>query len=195
MGLTAIFGGTFNPFHIGHYEMVKALQNDDNIDEIWIMPDKIPPHKECNLLASDYDRIEMCRIIANDFSKASVCLVEFEREGKSYTYDTVTLLKEKYPNKSFAFVCGGDMLVYFDKWYRFSELMKLLPFIVFKRTNTDLSEFNECYSKFSKMGMNITVKDEIIPNVSSTEFRNNNLKDLLPQKVYSFIKERGIYGV
>lgn len=195
MGLTAIFGGTFNPFHIGHYEMLKALQNDENIDEIWIMPDKIPPHKVCDFLANDDDRIEMCRIVAEEFSKANLCLVEFEREGKSYTYDTVLNLKKDYPQKNFVFVCGGDMLVFFNKWYRYEELMKLIGFIVFKRTNTDNDEFLYCVDKFSKMGMEITVKNEIIPDVSSTEFRKNNLQTLLPQKVYDYIRERGLYGV
>ena len=195
MGLTAIFGGTFNPFHIGHYEMLKALQNDENIDEIWIMPDKIPPHKVCDFLANDDDRIEMCRIVAEEFSKANLCLVEFEREGKSYTYDTVVNLKKDYPQKKFVFVCGGDMLVFFDKWYRYEELMKLIGFIVFKRTNTDNDEFLYCVDKFSKMGMEITVKNEIIPDVSSTEFRKNNLQTLLPQKVYDYIRERRLYGV
>ena len=133
MGLTAIFGGTFNPFHIGHYAMLKALQNDSTIDEIWIMPDKIPPHKVCDFLANDNDRIEMCKIVAKDFSKASLCLVEFEREGKSYSYDTVIYLKEKYPQKDFVFVVGGDMLISFETWYRAEELMKLIPFIAFKR--------------------------------------------------------------
>lgn len=195
MGLTAIFGGTFNPFHIGHYEMLKALQNDENIDEIWIMPDKIPPHKVCDFLASDSDRIEMCRIVAEEFSKATLCLVEFEREGKSYTYDTVVNLKEDFPQREFVFVCGGDMLVFFDKWYRYEELMKLIPFIVFKRTNTNNDEFLSCLEKFSEMGMYITVKNEIIPDVSSTEFRTNNLKSLLPQQVYDYIQGRRLYGV
>lgn len=195
MGLTAIFGGTFNPFHIGHYEMLKVLQNDNNVEEIWIMPDKIPPHKTCDFLASDKDRIEMCEIVANDFSKAKLCLVEFEREGKSYTYDTVKYLFKKYPQKEFSFVLGGDMLVSFEKWYRFDELMKMLPFIAFKRTDTNNIEFLNCAEKFEKMGMNITVKEDLIPNVSSTDFRKSNLRELLPEKVYSFIKERGIYGV
>ena len=89
MGFTALFGGTFNPFHNGHYEMLKALQNDSNIDEIWLMPDRIPPHKDCDYLPSDSDRISMCELVAKEFSKASVSTVEFEREGRSYSYDTV----------------------------------------------------------------------------------------------------------
>ena len=195
MGFVAIFGGTFNPFHIGHYEMLEALQSDDSIDEIWIMPDKIPPHKECDFLASDNDRIEMCRIVSKDFSKAKLCLIEFEREGKSYTYDTIRYLNERYSSTKFIFVCGGDMLVYFDKWYRYEDLMKLIPFIVFKRANTNISEFESCIEKFRKMGMKIDVKDEIISNVSSTQFRKDNLSEILPEKVYNYIKERGIYSV
>ena len=76
MALTAIFGGTFNPFHIGHYEMLKVLNSYSSIDEIFLLPDKIPPHKVCDILADDSDRIEMCRIATNDFSKAKLCLLE-----------------------------------------------------------------------------------------------------------------------
>lgn len=195
MGFTAIFGGTFNPFHLGHYEMLKALQNDPEIDEIWLLPDKIPPHKVCDYMPLDSDRIKMCEAVAGEFSKATICLLEFEREGKSYTYDTVVNLKEKHPHKNFVFVCGGDMFVYFPKWYRYEELMKLLPFYVFSRTDTKMEEFNSCVEKFGKMGMQIILNDTAIPNISSTEFRKTKSPALLPKCVYEYIKERGIYGV
>lgn len=195
MGFTAIFGGTFNPFHNGHYEMLKELQNDERIDEIWIMPDRIPPHKECDYMPKDCDRIEMCEIVAKDFSKASVCLVEFEREGKSYTYDTMVNLKTQFPTKNFVFVCGGDMFVYFPKWYKYKELAKLLPFYVFTRVGTNQNEFDLCLESFKEMGMQIIVNEAVIPDISSTAFRTTKLPDLLPQKVYDFIKERGIYNV
>ncbi len=195
MGFTAIFGGTFNPFHNGHYEMHKALQQDASIDEIWLMPDRIPPHKICDFLAKDNDRIKMCEIMAEEFSKAQVCLVEFEREGKSYTYDTVLELTKKYPNKKFIFVCGGDMFVYFKKWYRYEDLLNLIPFYVFRRKGTDEDEFNRCFEDFSKMGMDILLKETVISNISSTEFRKSNLKELLPEKIYDYIKLKGIYNV
>ena len=196
MAFTAIFGGTFNPFHIGHYEILKALENDERIEEIFVMPDKIPPHKVCDYLAEDNIRIEMCRIACEDFKKAKLCLVEFEREGKSYSYDTINHLKEIYPNKNFAFVCGGDMLVSFDKWYKYEEIMKLLPFIVFKRSDTNLEIFNKSVKKFKNIGMNIILKEEIIPLVSSTGIRSDfeNNKDLLPTKIYNFLNEREVYN-
>lgn len=195
MAITAIFGGTFNPFHIGHYEMLRALDKQEYIDEILVMPDRVPPHKECDFLADNNIRIEMCKLATKDFRKANLCLVEFEREGKSYSYDTVMLLKKKNPEKKFAFVCGGDMLVYFDKWYKYDLLMKEVSFIVFKRTDTDEKEFYECVSRFRNMGMNITVMDEIIPSVSSTQIRGDfkNAESLLPKKIFNFLIEKGIY--
>lgn len=175
--------------------MLCALQNDEKIEEIWIMPDRIPPHKECDYMPNDSDRIEMCSLMANEFSKASICLIEFEREGKSYSYDTVVELKDKYPDKEFVFVCGGDMFVYFPKWYRYEDLMKLLPFYVFSRVGTEKTEFDECVRRFGNMGMQIILNDALIPNISSTDFRNSKDASLLPQKVYDYIGERGIYNV
>lgn len=193
---TAIFGGTFNPFHNGHYEMLKALNNDDRIEKILLMPDSLPPHKTAEFLVSDDIRIEMCRIAADDFNKCELCLIEFEREGKSYTYDTVKLLQKKFPDTHFAFVCGGDMLVYFDKWWKHEELMKMLPFFVFRRTDTADSEFDSCVDCFLKQGMKIFLKDERIPNVSSTKLRNDFslAKQFLPRKIFEFLNERGAYG-
>lgn len=196
MALTAIFGGTFNPLHIGHYEMLSALQMDESIEKILLMPDRIPPHKVCDFLAPDEDRIEMCRLVVSDFSKAELCLTEFKRQGKSYTYDTILDLKTENPDTEFTFVCGGDMLVFFDKWNRYQELLKLIPFIVFKRSDTDINLFNRKVIEFSELGMKITVKEEIIPAVSSTYIRNNidNAVGLVPDKVYSYLKNRGIYN-
>lgn len=193
--LTAIFGGTFNPLHIGHYEIINALNKDPRIEKILLMPDRQPPHKTSKYLIDDETRIEMCRIAAEDFSKCELCLIEFERNGKSYSYDTVKLLQKKYKNTDFAFVCGGDMLIYFDKWWRYKELMKMLPFIVFKRTAANEDDFNSCVEKFRSEGMEIILKDDIIPSVSSTEIRENflNSEELFSPKIYEFLKNRGVY--
>lgn len=196
MAYTAIFGGTFNPFHIGHYQIMEYLQNDPLIEKILIIPDRIPPHKTCDFLADDETRIEMCKIVANDFDKAEVCLIEFEREGKSYTYDTILCLKDRFPNTDFAFVIGGDMLVYFDKWYKYKELMNLISFIAFKRSDTDIKEFDMCCQKLIKDGMKLIVKNEDIADISSSEIRKNfkNSKNLLPKSVYGFLSMRGEYS-
>lgn len=196
MAFTAIFGGTFNPFHIGHLEMLKVLDADPSIEKIFLMPDKIPPHKVCDFIAEDEVRIEMCRLICEDFAKAELCLIEFEREGKSYSYDTVLELKKRYRQNDFVFVCGGDMLVTFHQWYKYEELMSELPFIAFRRSDTDNELFDSRVKKLAEKGMKIIVKQEIIPAVSSTEIRGDfkAAKKLLPEKIYNFLVERGVYG-
>ena len=193
---TVIFGCTFNPFHIGHYEILKALQSDESVEKILLMPDRLPPHKTSEFLIDDETRIEMCRLASKDFPKCQLCLIEFEREGKSYTVDTVKLLKERYPHKDFAFAIGGDMFVSFKLWRKYEELIKMLSFFVFNRSATDLEEFHNVFEELTEEGMKIILKDDIIPAVSSTELRQEfeNNKDLIPEKIYKFLKEGGVYG-
>ena len=195
MSLTAVFGGTFNPLHIGHYQMLSVLEKNDKIDEILILPDKIPPHKVCDFLADDADRIEMCRLVCEDFSKAKVSLIEFERQGKSYTYDTVLALKEKHKDKNFIFVCGGDMITSLDKWYCFEKLITEIPFIAFKRNDISDEVFFGKIRELIDKGADITVFEDEITAVSSTVIRRNveGNKHLLPEKIYKFIKLRGLY--
>ena len=195
MAITAVFGGTFNPLHIGHYQMIAALQASPLIDEIIIIPDKIPPHKVCDVLADDEDRIAMCKLAASDFSKAKVSLIEFEREGKSYTYDTVCLLKQKYKDKWLAFVCGGDMIVSLDEWANFEKLIKQISFIVFRRADTEDSLFYDKINQLIALGAEITVFEEDIECISSTEIRKDLKanKNLLPEKIYEYIEQKGLY--
>ena len=192
---TVIFGGTFNPFHIGHYEILKALDSDPQVEKILLMPDRLPPHKTSEFLIDDETRTQMCRIVSEDFPKCELSLIEFEREGKSYTVDTVKLLKERYPDRDFAFAIGGDMFVSFKKWRKYEELIKMLSFFVFKRSATDTREFDKVFEELTAEGMKIILKDEVIPAVSSTELRRDfeKSKDLLPEKVYYYLKDRGVY--
>ena len=196
MAYTAVFGGTFNPPHMGHYQMLEALENSEIVEKILLMPDRVPPHKICDFLAADSERIEMCRIMAQDFSKAELCLIEFERTGKSYSYDTVSLLKARFPETEFAFVCGGDMLMSFEKWYKFKELMKLVPFIVFGRSDILPEKLEIKINQLSDMGMKIIYIKEKITAAASSQIRKNieESAELLPPKVYDYIKEKGIYS-
>lgn len=193
MSKIAVFGGTFNPFHIGHYKMLKCLCDLDFIDKVFLLPDKIPPHKVCDYMPLDEHRIKMCEIICDEFSKAELCLVDFQREGKSYTVDTIKALKKKYPDDNFYFVIGGDMLNTLDKWYNYEELIRETSFIAFERES--IEGFNEELQKYKNMGADIVPVFVDIPDVSSTEFRNNFDKSLLPQKIYDYITEKGIYNV
>lgn len=191
MGYTAIFGGTFNPFHIGHYEMLSALNDSPLVDEILVIPAKTPPHKECVFSVSDKDRIKMCELVAADFPKANVCLLEFEREGKSYTVDTVLRLKQEFPNKNFGVVCGADLLEKLDCWYDFPRLKQMVTFLAFRRKG--IQDFDFQINRLKNLQVKFQVFDTEIQAVSSTEFRNSLKKEFLPSVVFNYIKSRGLY--
>lgn len=193
MANIAIFGGTFNPFHIGHYEMLSKVCKLDFIHKVFVMPDKIPPHKKCDYIADDVHRQAMCRLVCDDFDKAELCLIEFERDGKSYTIDTIKNLLKLYPDDKFFVVIGGDMLSTLDTWYNWQELITLTDFIAFKRT--ELTDFDASYDRLTRLGASIMVVDSNITNISSTQLRQKIKKELLPQKVYDYIVQKGIYDV
>ena len=91
----AIFGGTFNPFHNAHYEMLKAIAQSDLADEILLMPTKLPPHKECDFLADETHRFNMCVLAAKKFPNVTASDFELKLTGKSYTFNTVSALSEE----------------------------------------------------------------------------------------------------
>lgn len=191
MANIAVFGGTFNPFHIGHYEILKAVCELEFINKVFLMPDKIPPHKECDYIAEDKHRQEMCNLVCQDFEKAELCLIEFERDGKSYTYDTINALKLKYPDDKFFVVIGGDMLSTLDTWFNWQNLIKTTSFIAFKRKN--VTDFDIAFKRLTNFGAEIFVIESDITAVSSTELRKYADKSLFPPKVYDYITEKRLY--
>ena len=172
--------------------MLQSVSGLSIIDRILVIPDHIPPHKQTSYLADDAHRLNMCRLICEDFKKAQVCDIEIKRKGKSYTIDTIKELQKLYPNDKFYFVCGGDMIAILDKWYSFSELIKMVVFLSFSRN--DKENFIKDVEKMKGLGANIAIIETPIPDVSSTDFRNTLNRDLLPSKIYDYITEKGLYN-
>lgn len=193
MANIAILGGTFNPFHIGHFEMLAEITKLSFIDKVLVIPDKIPPHKTFDNTVDDIHRQNMCAIACSEFDKAQLCLVEFEREGKSYTIDTINSLKKKYPYDKFYITIGGDMLSTLDTWYNWEQLIKQASFIAFRRNGN--YDFDSSLKRLRNYGADIIVLEKNITDVSSTMLRENIDKKLLPPKIYDYIIEKGIYNV
>ncbi len=186
-----IFGGTFNPPHQGHYEMITALCELKFIDKVLVVPTKTPPHKDCDYLAPQEHRLAMIKLLCEDFIKTEVSLVDMEREGKSYSIDTVLELKKQYPDYDFYFAIGGDMLATLDTWYKWDELIKETSFIAFSRG--DEKAFLADFERMSALGADITMLDEKITDVSSTSLRDKLDPNLIPHKVYDYILKHKLY--
>jgi nicotinate-nucleotide adenylyltransferase len=196
---TVFFGGTFNPPHNAHKIMLSVANNLQNVEKILVVPTNIPPHKTVEgYCASFDDRFEMCNLLCNSFNKAQVSDIEFKRQGKSYTFDTVNILKKEYEN--IAILIGGDMMSTFDTWYNYKELIKMVEILAVRRKGVPDAEFDDMVQRLIAEGAKITVLDVDLPEISSTEIREcfetqnvEKLHSLLPENVMQYISENGLY--
>lgn len=163
----AIYGGSFNPMHRGHEQIVEYILKNLDMDKIIIVPVGIPSHRENNLEQSD-TRLKICREIFKDNSKIEVSDIEIKSDGKSYTYDTLIKLIEVYgKNNEFFEIIGEDSLKNFKTWKNYKELLKICKLIVFRRNDDEDKEIDKEFFKNSNI---IILKNEYY-NYSSTEIR------------------------
>ncbi len=190
-----IYGGTFNPPHNGHKKLAYEFTGRLSLDLLIIVPDKIPPHKQSDFLASGEDRLNMCRLCFNN-PDTIVSDIELKRDSESYTVITLSELKKMYPDDDLYFLMGSDMLLSFHQW---KEPEKILDYAVICAADRNdgktecLYEYINNYFPDRKdrfVIMNFTPID-----ISSTDIRKNigNYSDVLPESVSRYIAERGIY--
>ncbi|MCM3215302.1 nicotinate-nucleotide adenylyltransferase [Niallia taxi] len=182
-----ILGGTFDPPHIGHLIIANEVMHHENLDEIWFMPNQEPPHKIKSGSASNEDRLAMLRLAIKDKEGFHVQTIELDREGKSYTFDTMTILKEMHPEFEFHFIIGADMVEYLPKWYMIDELLQLVHFISVNRPN---------YSIDTSYPVQFVEVPDI--NISSKLIRGKLIKGetisfLVKEEVERYIKEKRLY--
>ena len=122
---TAIYGGSFNPPHLGHVSAVNTVVSELKPDRMLIIPDCIAPHKAMaeNTPLPEY-RLEMCRLAFGDIPGIEISDLEIRRGGRSYTVDTLEELTVLYPDDDLYLVIGSDMLTSFTTgWYRFEDII------------------------------------------------------------------------
>lgn len=186
----AIYGGSFNPIHKGHEQIVEYICNDKelNIDKVIVIPVGIPSHKENTLKASNV-RLEMCREIFDGNNKVFVSDIEIKENKTSYTYDTLIKIIEIYGEENEYYeVIGMDSLKNLKTWKNYKELLKLTKFIVFKRKDYVLDEMDKDLLENDRV---IILENEYY-DFSSTEIRERikNKKDIsnfINPKIKKFI--------
>lgn len=164
----AIYGGSFNPMHIGHEKIVDYVLNNLNMDKIIIIPVGIPSHRENNLEQSD-TRLKICKEIFKGNKKIEISDIEIKSEGKSYTYDTLLKLMDLYgENNEFFEIIGEDSLKSLKTWKNYEELLKICKFIVFRRKDDKNIQIDEEFLN----NKNIIILENEYYDISSTEIRN-----------------------
>ena len=194
-----IFGGTFNPVHLGHINCLKNVADKVKLDKVIVMPDRIPPHKQAEDLASAEDRLNMCRLAFADISCAEVSDWELKREGKSYSVITLRHLKKNYPHDKLHFIMGSDMLLSFEKWYCYEEILSLSALICVARSQEDVNRIELKADKLRAEGGEIIIVKIPPLEISSTEIRKMLKKNLdcscyLSKNVVQYIVDKNLYN-
>ena len=189
----AIYGGSFNPMHIGHEKIIDYVLNNLNMDKIIIIPVGTPSHRENNLEQSD-TRLKICKEIFKGNKKIEVSDIEIKSEGKSYTYDTLLKLIDLYgENNEFFEIIGEDSLKNLKTWKNYEKLLKICKFIVFRRKDDENIQIDEEFLN----NKNIIILENEYYNISSTEIRNmvknnENISNFVNKKVKKLIEKEYI---
>lgn len=182
-----ILGGSFNPVHYAHLMMIDQIYHQLDLDDVYMMPTNIPPHKEAKATIDSSYRVEMLKLATKEFPHIGVETIELRRTEKSYTYDTIVELQQLHPENEYYFIIGGDMVADLPNWYRIEELLTKVKFVAVKRPNYEVeSNYPLIWVEIPQMAISSTLIRTNIKNKTSVNF-------MLPPAVIHYIQEEGLY--
>lgn len=188
-----LFFGSFNPIHIGHLILANYILENSDMEELWFVVSPQNPFKDKKSLLNDHNRLDMVQLAVKNYPKMRASNIEFSLPKPSYTIDTLTYLKEKYPNYSFALIMGEDNLKSLPKWKNSERLVSDYQIIIYPRILTGEKNENE-YLKHQ----NIHQINAPIIELSATEIRNmikegKNVRPMLPPEVFEYLDGSSFY--
>lgn len=187
-----LFGGTFDPIHIGHLVAAEQAREQLKLDEVWFIPAPTPPHKDgCAVSPADH-RLHMVQLAVADHPKFRVSRLEFERDGDSYTVDTISVLRERYPGHSFFFIVGTDMVADLPNWHRIRDLVTMVRFVGLQRPGFRRPNLPHYIAD------RVLYADMLAMDLSATHIRNRVKKEqsiryVVPDCVRYYIEEHRLY--
>ncbi|WP_455034649.1 nicotinate-nucleotide adenylyltransferase [Lachnoanaerobaculum gingivalis] len=196
-----ILGGTFDPIHSGHLILAEEAKELCNLDEVWFMPAKTPPHKLGKKISEFSRRKSMIELAIQGHS--GLCCSDFENtlECKSYTFNTLEKLQSKYIDDEFYFIMGADSFYEIETWKNPDIILKIVKLIVASRdySNENLTlkkHFEYLKSKYEIKG--IYFLDTIDIDISSTRIRElagggESISKYVPESVCRYIEENKLY--
>lgn len=192
----AIFGGTFNPPHMGHISAARACVESLKLDRLIMIPTNIPPHKilpEGSPTAAQ--RLEMTAIAASMVPMAQVSDMEISRKGASYSYETATQMAAMYPDATLWFVMGTDMLASFENWRKPEVILSHCRIAAVARGKEDGDFIARQAKKLKKdLGAQVDIVYNPVIEGSSTDFRSGAALRLVPSEIRRYIRQNGLYG-
>lgn len=194
-----IMGGTFNPIHDGHLALAEHAYREYFLDEVMFIPSGKPAYKSDIWIASDKDRLEMVRLSIQDKPYFSLCTMEIERPGNTYTVDTMKQLQMEHRENTYYFLIGADSLLDLTEWDRSEELLKITKFIVATRNHADMQDLHNVAEQLTRQyGTKISFLKMPNIDISSTDIRTRlkegkSVSNMLPKSVEEYIRGHELY--
>lgn len=196
-----LFGGTFDPVHFGHLLLAECCREQARLDEVWFLPAAVPPHKQGVELTPARERIEMLELAIGGHEPFSVCKLEVERGGVSYTADTLMALHDATPDTELFFLLGADMLHDLPNWREPARVCELALPLVVRRPGSPAPDFT-CLAPFMsaermELCRNLQVTMPQI-DLSSSEIRRRvaegkSIRYQTPRAVEKYIESHRLY--
>lgn len=193
-----IFGGTFDPVHLGHLILAETVRDECGLDEIHFIPAKRPPHKKDAEIAPDKQRVKMLEFALAGHGKFKINLMEIKRDGLSYTVDTLRHLREARPEVEFSLLIGADSLHDFPTWREPEQILELANVIAVNRGQSEASLEPIKSALGDQAAQRIQIVEMPMIDISATDLRQRvasqrSIRFLTPRPVELFIQENGLY--
>ncbi len=185
-----LYFGSFNPIHIGHMAIANYMVEFAQITQLWFVVSPQNPHKNKANLLEDYHRLEMVNRAVEGDDRLRASDIEFKMPKPSYTIDTLTYLKEKYPDYQFKIIMGADNLENLHKWKNYETLISNYQIIVYPRPGFSTSKYAN--------NPNFEIVDSPLMEISSSFIRKSinegkDLRHFMPQTAWQYLDEMNFY--
>lgn len=195
-----IMGGTFNPIHNGHLYLAKEARKQYNLNQVLFIPSGTPYMKDQREVLPSEFRVMMTKLAIQDEPYFSLSTIEIEKEGNTYTYETLEALKGMYPETELYFILGADSLFAMEDWRQPERIFASCKILAAIRDDISLSEIEE-QSRYlvQKFGADILALKTNMVDISSSMIRKHlsegtSVKGLIPDTVYDYILNHNLYG-
>ncbi len=198
-----IFGGSFDPIHLGHLWIAEAAREHCMLDEVRFLPAATSPLKPNGPVALDLDRIEMVRLAISGHPSFQLDDREIRRGKVSYTVDTVAQIKQEHPESELVLIIGSDSLTTFDRWHQPRQLLDLVTLAVIQRGGEEAVDFS-ALNDFTSADRMKAMRQQVVPmpwiEVSSTDLRSRvaagkSIRYQVPAAVGAMIEAKALYAM
>lgn len=182
-----ILGGNFNPVHLTHLILAEQVGNSLGLDKVYLMPEFLPPHVDEKKTIDPVHRLAMLELAIEGNPLLAIETSELERQGKSYTYDTMKELTRQHPDTDYYFIIGGDMVEYLPKWHEIDALMNLVQFVAVRRPGYPVE------SPYPVIWVDVPLMDLSSTMIRKKISEGSSVRYYLPENVLHYIQEKGLY--